>query len=59
MWFGQEVNGGALYVGQEGYVQFNSRVGVYDLSVMSADTSTDTWSGGCVYNQVRSASKHR
>ena len=56
--FGQEVNGGVLHVEKEGYARFDSEVAAVDVSIRSANTSTDSLSGGCIYNQVLTPPKH-
>lgn len=51
------MNGGVLNVESGGYARFLGRVEIANIVVRSQtgglDFSSDTWSGGAIYNEVR------
>lgn len=52
---GQGVDGGILHVGKEGYVAFISTPAMSDVTIV-VSSAEGSWSGGCIYNEVRTVS---
>lgn len=60
----QEVDGGVLHVAEGGYARFGSEVFMNSVTIHGVtedgtDITPDRWSGGCIYNQVRSNERLR